>query len=482
MEQKQLIISDENKSVNKFSFPDIYIILVCFILAVAVLSWIVPAGEYERETLANGRLAVVPDTYQKIEQTPVGAMDVVTAIPQGLEGAASVVFLTLLVGGSVIVLQKIGVVGMGINMLIARLGNRTELMIPIFVVIFGAICAFIGTPELAIAYIPIILPLMLRLGYDSMTAAAVAIIPCTLGFAFGLTAPTNVGIGHMITGLPMFSGAWYRAIFWCIVMTSLIVFILRYARKVKADPKSSLMYEDDIKLRKELLEGDGKEQSETVVEYSKRLKIAGVTTLVMFIAVISCIMIFSLGFNAISGLFVVMAITASIVAGVPANTICSHFNDAMKIMLVGALICGVARGVSVMLETGHIMDTFVFHLASFISYLPGWAASVGVIASQALFNFLVPSGSGQMLVTLPILSPVADLVGMNQQVLVWSSNVADGLTNIMFPTSGYFIAALVACRVDYIRWIKFYVPFFLFTVVVACSGAIIGGIINYGPF
>lgn len=468
----------ENKS-NKFVFPNIYIILVCFIVVVAALSWIIPAGQYERETLPNGRTAVVPDTYQVIDQTPVSIMDVVTAIPAGLEGAASVVFLTLLVGGSVIVLQKIGVVDMGINMLIARLGKRTELMIPILVTVFGAICAFIGTPELAIAYIPIILPLMLRLGYDSMTAAAVAIIPCTLGFAFGLTAPTNVGIGHMITGLPMFSGAWYRAIFWCIVMVALIAFILRYARKVKADPKSSSMYYDDLKLREELLTNDS---SEATVEYSLRLKRTGAATMLMFVAVISCIMIFGLGFNAISGLFVMMAIIAAVMAGTPANTICDYFNEAMRVMLVGALICGVARGVSVMLETGNIMDTLVFHLASFIGALPEWSASIGVIFGQAAFNFLVPSGSGQMLVTLPILSPVADLIGMNQQVLVWSSNVADGLSNILFPTSGYFIAALVACRVDYARWVKFYFSFFVFTLIVACSGAIIAGMINYGPF
>ena len=364
-------------------------------------------------------------------------------------------------------------------MLVDRLGKRTELMIPIFVIVFGAICAFIGTPELAIAYIPIILPLMLRLGYDSMTAAATAIIPCTLGFAFGLTAPTNVGIGHMITELPMFSGAWYRAIFWCIVMASVIVYILNYARKVKADPKASMMYEDDIKLREELLREDQPQQK---VEFTPRLKRAGLATLVMFIAVISSIMIYGLGFNAISGLFVIMAIIAAVLAGTPANTICNYFNEAMRVMLVGALICGVARGVSVMLDTGNIMDTLVHYLANFISGLPEWAAAVGVVISQASFNFLVPSGSGQMLVTLPILSPVADLVGMNQQVLVWSSNVADGLSNIFFPTSGYFIAALVACRVDYIRWIKFYTPFFIYTIFVACGGAILANAINYGPF
>lgn len=477
-------INEKKVLRRRFEFPDIYIILFSFIVIMALLSWVIPAGQYERETLANGRQAVIAGTYQQIEQTPVGIMDVIEAIPAGIEGAAAVVVLTLLVGGSVIVLQKIGVVDMGINRLVTRLGRRTEFMIPILVLVFGAICAFIGTPELSIAYIPIILPLMLRLGYDSMTAAATAIIPCTLGFAFGVTAPTNVGIGHMITGLPLFSGAWYRIIFWCIVMACVIVFILRYARRVQQNPQASMMYQDDIKLREELLitGKEAAELEETAVDYSPRLKMAGLVTLILFVSVIASIMIFGLGFNAISGLFVTMAVIASLLAGRSMNKVCNDFNEAMKMMLVGALICGVARGVSVTLNTGNIMDTLVYYLASFIGGLPDWATAVGVVFSQAIFNFLVPSGSGQMLVTLPILSPVADLVGMNQQVLVWSSNVADGLSNIFFPTSGYFIAALVAARVDYIRWVRFYFPFFIFTVALACAGAVIAGVINYGPF
>lgn len=472
-------MSQKSTEKKTFDFPDIYIILISFILMVAVLSWIIPAGQFQRHKLPNGRLAVVPGTYEVIEQTPVKIMDIVEAIPQGMIGASAVIVLTLLVGGAVIVLQRVGIIDMGINILVNKLGKKSELMIPILVIVFGLICAFIGTPELAIAYIPIILPLMLRLGYDSMTAAATAIIPCTLGFAFGITAPTNVGIGHMITGLPMFSGAWYRVIFWAFVMCCTIIYIIKYARRVKSNPTSSIMYHEDILLRKELL----KESPDTNgLVYSPRLKFAGVATLIMFLAVLASIIKFGLGFNAISGLFMIMAIIASLLAGSKPNKICDDFNEGMKAMLVGALICGVARGVSVMLNTGNIMDTLVFHLASFISSLPGWAASIGVVLSQTVFNFLVPSGSGQMLVTLPILSPVAELVNMNQQVLVWSSNVADGISNIMFPTSGYFIAALVAAKVDYIKWVKFYFPFFLFTIFISCLGSVIAGAINYGPF
>ncbi|WP_062268331.1 YfcC family protein [Endozoicomonas arenosclerae] len=464
---------------KRFEFPDIYIILLFFIVLVGVLSWFIPAGQYERETLANGRESVVPGSYQQIEQTPVGPMDIIEAIPAGIEGAAAVVVLTLLVGGAVIVLQRIGVVDMGINLLLQRIGSRTELMIPILVLVFGAIAAFIGTPELSLAYIPIILPLMLRLGYDSMTAAATAIMPCTLGFAFGITAPTTVGIGHLITGLPMFSGAGYRVMFWAIIMFSTTVFILRYARRVKASPASSSMYVDDQKLRQELL---SEETTPADHQYSTSLKLAGIVTLMMFIGIVAAIIIFGLGFNAISGLFLTMAVIASLIAGRSGNQICADFNDAMKVMLPGAIISGVARGVSVTLEAGNTMDTLVFYLATLISQLPEWAMAVGVVISQTSLNFLIPAGSGQMLVTLPVLSPVAELVGMNQQVLVWSSNVADGISNIFFPTSGYFIAALVAARVDYIRWIRFYTPFFIFTLGVASFGAVVANAIDYGPF
>ncbi|WP_211830421.1 YfcC family protein [Kistimonas asteriae] len=461
---------------KRFEFPDIYVILFSFIVLVAFLTWIVPAGSYERQMLPNGRESVVPGSYQVMEQTPVGIMDVVTAIPVGLREASSVVFLTLLVGGAVGVIRKTGVINMGINAMMRLLGRRTELLIPVLMGIFSLIAAFIGTPELGIAYLPIVLPLMLKLGYDTITATGLVLCATTLGFAFGITPPATVGIGHMLADLPMFSGAWYRTIFYFLIQFMCAWYIMRYAARVKANPAFGSNFDVDQELR-QTLTADSSEET-----FTSRQRFAGIATLVMFVGVIASILKFALGFDEISGLFVVMAVITSLLVGFSPNKICANFNESFREILVGAMICGIARGVSVILESGNIMDTIVFHLAEWVGHLPQAFTAVGMLFVQTMFNFLVPSGSGQSLITLPILIPLADLVGLTRQVVVLSTHWGDGITNILFPTSGYFVAILVIGRVSLAKWIKFYFPLFLGILATATIGLVIAQMIELGPF
>ena len=462
---------------SSLALPDIYVVLFGFILVVAALTWIVPAGSYERAVLPNGRESVVAGSYHVIEQTPVGFMDIVTAIPVGLSDASSVVFLTLLVGGSVGVLRRTGVIDLGIGRLMTLLRDRVELLIPALMGVFGLIAAFIGTPELGIAYLPIVLPLMLRLGYDSVTAAAMVLLSSTLGYAFGITAPSTIGIGHMLAELPMFSGAWYRALSFLVIQLFSIAFVMRYARRVHAHPESRLNADVDEVLRTELAA-----EGEPAETFTERQSFAALGALVMFVAIVVAILQFGLGFNEISGLFVAMAVVTSVVAGHAVNDICRNFNSAFKEMLVGALIVGVARGVSVIMVEGNILDTFVFHIASLVDSLPEAFTAVGILLTQTVFNFLVPSGSGQCLITLPILIPMADLVGLTRQVVVLATHWGDGITNILFPTSGYFVATLAIGRVSFVTWLKFYWPFFWIVLATAIIGVIVAQSIALGPF
>jgi len=462
---------------SRFELPDIYVVLCGFILVVAALTWIVPAGSYERTVLPNGRESVVAGSYHVMEPTPVGFMDIVTAIPVGLSDASSVVFLTLLVGGSVGVLRRTGVIDLGIRRLMTLMRDRIELLIPALMGIFGLIAAFIGTPELGIAYLPIVLPLMLRLGYDSVTAVGMVLLSSTLGYAFGITAPATIGIGHMLAELPMFSGAWYRALFFLVIQLFSIAFVMRYARRVHAHPESGLNADVDEALRTELA-AEG-EKAET---FTERQSFAALAALIMFVAIVVAILRLGLGFNEISGLFVAMAVVTSVVAGHAINDICSNFNSAFKEMLVGALIVGVARGVSVIMFEGNILDTFVFHIASLVDALPEAFTAVGILLTQTVFNFLVPSGSGQCLITLPILIPMADLVGLTRQVVVLATHWGDGITNILFPTSGYFVATLAIGRVSFTTWLKFYWPFFWIVLGTAIIGVVIAQSIALGPF
>ena len=460
-----------------FELPDIYVILFSFIVFVSILTWIIPSGAYDRTVLPNGRETVVAGSFHVIEQTPVGIMDIVTSIPDGLTDASSIVFLVLLVGGAVGVVRRTGVIDLGIRLLLGLMGSRVELLIPTLMGGFALIAAFVGTPELSLAYLPIILPLMLRLGYDTMTATAMVLLSTTLGFAFGISVPATIGLGHMLAELPMFSGAGYRTVFFLVIQVSSAAFVLRYARRVKTNPETALNPEEDARLREEL--GDSGDELHT---FTRRQHVAGIAALGMFAAFVAGVMTLGLGFEEISGLFVVMAIITSLIVGHRLNQICSNFNIAFKEILVGALICGVARGVSVVMVQGNIMDTVVFYVSGLVGSLPDTFTAVGILLTQAVFNFLVPSGSGQSLITLPILIPLADLVGLTRQVVVLATHWGDGVTNIVFPTSGYFMATLVMGRVSFGRWLRFYLPFFWFVLAIAIIGLIIAQNIALGPF
>ena len=452
---------------------DIYIVLSALIAVAALLTWIIPAGRYERTVLPDGREAVVPGSYQVIERSPAGFWEVVTAIPDGLTDAASVVFLVFLCAGSVGVMRRAGILDLGVNRLTAATGRRVELLIPALMFGFAAVSGVVGMPELSIAYLPIVTPMLGRLGCGRTTATAVALLPTTLGAAFGVTVPATVGIGHMLAGLPMFSGASYRFVFFLIVQTAAAVFVVRRARREIArrhepsDPRETIA---------------ASAEETTPAAFRGRQKAAGVVALVLFAVFVVSVLALGLGFEEIGGAFVAMAVVVSLVAGRGLNQICTDFNDAFREILVGALVCGVARGVSVVMTEGMVMDTVVYGAALLVSSLPPALTAVGVLFGQTVFNFLVPSGSGQALITLPILVPVADLAGVTRQVVVLATQWGDGITNVIFPTSGYFMATLVMARVGLLQWIRYYLPLFGIILLVATSGLVVAQHIRLGPF
>ena len=452
---------------------DIYIVLSALIAVAALLTWIIPAGRYERTVLPDGREAVVPGSYHTIERSPAGFMDVITAIPDGLADAASVVFLVFLVAGSVGVMRRAGVLDLGVNRLTAATGRRVELLIPALMFAFSAVSGVVGMPELSIAYLPIVQPLLVRLGCGPVTGTAVALLPTTLGAAFGVTVPATVGIGHLLAGLPMFSGASYRFVFFLIIQTAAAVFVVRRARREIA--------------RRQQAGGPAPTAAAPTdpvasVSFSGRQKAAGIVALALFVVFVASVLVLRLGFEEIGGAFIAMAVVVSLVAGRGPNQICSDFNDAFREILVGALVCGVARGVSVVMTEGMVMDTVVYGAALLVSSLPPALTAVGVLFGQTAFNFLVPSGSGQALITLPILVPVADLAGVTRQVVVLATQWGDGITNVIFPTSGYFMATLVMARVGLVQWIRYYLPLFGIILLVATGGLVVAQHIQLGPF
>ena len=458
------------KQKKSFKMPDIYIVLGTFILVMAALTYIIPAGMYEREvveTAYGAREMVVPDSYQRIEQSPVTFMELVTAIPDGLRRASSIVFLTFMVGAGMGLIKRAGLIDLGVQKLGDTVGDKAIMIIPILTALFASLGAFIGVPELSLAYLPILLPLFYRLGYDGMTATAVALLGPCMGFTYGLTIPGSVGVGQQIAQIPMFSGSGFRAIVLIIAVVLSIIYTMRYAMKVKANPESSLSYDTDQVMRKKLA-ADG---PATKIQATKRQMYAGYACFIMFPVVIASILINGLGFEAIGGLFLLIGLVTAIIVGKGPQQICDDINDSMRDIMVAALLCGVASAIAVVMDRGIITDTLVFYLEMMLRTIPAELSAVGIFWAQCLFNFLVPGATALTVLTMPVLSPLASLLEIPQQVVVSANAWGGQLTDIFFPTSGFFVATLMLAKVEFSKWIRFYFPLMMVLGIMSSAGS-----------
>lgn len=472
---------NDNATVTKkkgFKMPDIYIVLACFILVMAALTYIVPAGNYDRqmmETAHGMQNLVVAGTYKEVEASPVGLMDLVTAVPNGLKRASGIVFLTFMVGACMGLIKRAGLIDLGVQRLSSAVGTSDYLVAPILMVVLSILAAFIGVPELSLAYLPVFLPLFYRLGYDGMTATAVALLGPCLGFTFGITIPGSVGMGQVIAQIPMFSGSAYRAGVLVLVVIVAIVYVMMYARRVKRNPASSLTYDTDNQIKAEILAEQG---NKTEMTFTQRQKYAGISLLVMFPIAIYMILSQGLGFEAIGGLFLFIGIISSAIAGKGPQEICDDINAGMRDLMVGALLCGVASAIAVVMDSGNITDTIVYWLSNMLASLPPAVSAIGIFWEQAIFNFLIPGATALTVLTMPVLSPLASLLDISQQTIVSANAWGGQLTDIFFPTSGFFVATLVIAKVDYFKWLRFYTPLMLILGVLSSVALYIQQVFN----
>ena len=447
----------EHAKKKKFQLPHIYVILFVFSAIAAITTYIIPAGEFERVPGPEGRTTIDPNSFQHIEQTPVGIFDFLTVIPRGLIDAGEVVFFTFIIGGMFMVLRRTGIIEVVVDKLARKFSNRSILVIPVLMTVFAVIATLIGTAELSLVYIPVIMPLMIALGYDSITAAATALVGTVVGFTAGVLNPINTGLGQKLSDVPVFSGLGLRFIIFVVTLTAGILFVMRYAKRVQNDPLKSYVYEDDTEKRS-LYKAIGETEK---LHMNKRQVWASVVTLVFFGILVYGVMNKGWFMVEMAGLFIIMGIVVGLIAGLKTTEICEGFNEGFRDVLMGAFIVGMARAVAVVLEDGQIMDTIVNALGSAVGHLSPSLAAVGMYFVQMMINFIISSGSGHALVTMPIMAPLADIVGVTRQTAVLAYQLGDGFTHIFYPTSGYFMTALAIAGVSYQKWIRFLWPLFL---------------------
>ncbi len=449
-------------------------ILFSMLVLAGLLSYVIPAGQFERVEV-DGRLKVVPGSYQVIESNPLGLLDLFMALPLGFKTAVDIIFIVLASGIMFGFMDRSGAVENAVGTLVKKLGiERRYLIVVVMTFVFGALGVFVGY-ENNIAMIPIAALLSLAIGGDLILAAGISVGAVTIGFGLSPVNPYTIGTGHRIAEMPLFSGALLRSILCFSALSVLAAYNVRYFKKIIRDKSAGLG---------EGLNTAGLQLSKAISAY--RLSRQDALVLAVFagglVVMLYGVFVHKWYINHISAIFCMLAIAIGIVNQNTINEFGEITLHSVSVVAPGAFMVGFATSIKAALEMGQISDTIAHHLSQALEGLPLYAAAVGMTGVQSLMNFLIPSGSGQALATLPVLIPVGEVLGLTRQTTILAFQIGDGLTNLVNPALGGLIAMLSMCRAPFDRWLRFIFPLLLMVLGLAIAAVLVSVAIKYGPF
>lgn len=426
----------------KLHFPHPIALLVgCMVLA-AILSYILPAGQYDRkEDPVTGRQIVVAGTYHSVPQSPVGPFQALVAVPKGMGDAGSVIFLVFLVGGAFTVVDQTGALRRGVDWLVRRLDRREAIAIPICCIAFATGGALENMQEEIIALVPVLLVLSRRLGFDALTAVAMSLGAAMIGSSFSPINPFQVGIAQKLAQIPLLSASMYRMAFFVPALILWTWWTIRYARGIR---KSQVV-----------------EETQSTETFGFRQGLIIFLVLATFGVFIYGVMKLGWDFDQMSALFFLMGVLAGFIGGMGLTGTADAYVEGFRSMANAALLIGFARAIYVVMDEGKIVDTIVHGLFSPLSNLPLALSALGMMLSHVAIHFPVPSVSGQAVLTIPILIPLSDLLGLSRQVTVLAYQYGAGMCETITPTNGALMAILAAAGVRYENWMKFMIPMFI---------------------
>lgn len=457
-------------------FPHVYVILFLIIIISAILTWVLNPNQYDYQLDAEGNPTklIDPDSYHPVERNGVDLWEMMQSIPKGMVQVASIIFFIFIVGGSFNIIQATGAVEGGIRATAHALKGKEVALLFVIVLLFSIGGTTFGMAEEALVFIPMLVPLAMALGYDSLTGLALALVGPCAGFTGAFLNPFTVAVAQGFVGLPIFSGLEYRVVIWVVTTLVAFLFIYRYARKVKKSPEISIMYEDDKKR-------EGVDLQSTS-PFTTRQKVALIVMGLTFVLLVWGVTKYGWYIDELAALFLSMGIVCGLIGGLWPSKIATAFVDGATSLTIGALVVGVARAILVVLQDGFILHTIVHGMAAVVQGLPPALSAIGMYIVQIIISVVIPSGSGMAAVTMPIMGPLATLLGFTQQTAVLIYQFADGFTNIIIPTSGYLLAGVALAKIPYEKWVKWYWPLFLIMLVVGAVFVVIAQAIKFGPF
>lgn len=439
---------------KKFSLPHIYVLLFGLIVLCTILTWILPAGEFERVVNESGRTVAVAGTYHVVEQTPVGPFQMFQLIYQGFLNAGEVLFFVFISYASINIMISSGAFN-GLVAFLLRIfkGNARVAIIPIFITLVGAASSTIGLFEEWFPFIPVFVGIAVAMGYDAVVGLAIVALGAGMGYSGAAMNPFTVGVAQGIAEIPFMSGALFRVVCHAVMIVVGSALTIRYALKVQADPTKSYVYGDMV----------SQNMSEEELKNSRFGVQEALVLCILFAGIVVVIYgcnTYGWYFQELSAVFMIMGLLSAIVMGWGPNVIGEKFAAGFSNVAMACMMIGLARGILMVLQAGTIIDTVVYYFSLPLSAFPAWLCGVAMLVMQTFLNFLIPSGSGQAATSMPIMAPLADLLGVTRDTAVLAYQFGDGLSNIVWPTAmAPIMAGLAGVKVE--KWWKFVVPVFL---------------------
>lgn len=476
--------------------PNAFVLISALLLIAAGLTWIIPPGQFERVE-REGRTVVVPGTYQRIlpdgplvsgnevRPQPQGLHHVARAPLRGFQDAAGIIVFILVLGGAFKVMEATGAIRSGLVHVVRAAQGREIMVIPIVMLVFSLAGSIFGMAEETIPFVLIFVPLALALGYDSVTAVCMTFVAAMAGFSAAFINPFTLGIAQGIAELPPISGFGYRVVVWSICTAAAILFVVRYALRIRRDPTRSPTYEIDRARRVEEGFGlDGADNDWLAATPALSTRHKAVLTLfgITLVALVTGVLRWGWYIDEIAALFLGFAVLTGVIARLGGNGTVDAFIRGAGELLGAALVVGLARGLVLLAQDGGIIDPTLHALASGISKLPPVFSAQLMFIVQSALNLLVPSGSGQAALTMPLMAPLADLVGITRQTAVLAFQFGDGFSNIIIPTNPVLLGVLGAARIPWPVWARWVIPFLLIFILLGLLLLVPPVVFEWGPF
>lgn len=464
--------SKENKPLerkkSRFKIPDTYSMLVYFILLAAVLTYIIPAGIYNN---VEGTKFVDPNTFHFVEQSPVNFYNAIFSITEGMSKAGAIIFSVFLISGAFKIVNDTGAVEGGIDYLTSRLNDKVIFVIPIIVAVMSVLGYMEVIANQTIVFIPIGLVIARKLKMDPIVGLSMMYLGVYSGFIFGGMGPFTVQVAQSIVGLPLLSGIVFRTVVYVIAVLMAIIYLMRYAKKVMADPSKSALGTGDFDWAVDVQEGK-------VTEFTGKHKVILLGVFIAFGIYIYGTMNFKWRMGQLNTIVIILAIVSGIINRMSPEEMSKSFVEGCKMATYSAILIGFATAISIVLTKGNVIHTLIHYASIPLASTSKMVSAVLIFFFNWIFNFFVPSGSGQAAVVMPILGPLGDVIGLSKQVIVSGYKYGDGITNLIIPTSGTLMGFIGMAKVPYQKWLKFILPLIgmwtLLSMIAVMIGAAIG--------